>query len=125
MVVETDPAALPLGIFVGQRWQRSERGFVKLLKKSPPAGAPAAHQAIVQLIEQSTDRSVELGQREEASMPQPCQDPTPDDLNADFNLGLVARLVGTRRNNGGAVMPRHVGIEPAPAKAGVRLTIGS
>src|SRR5947209_7639278 len=53
-----------------------------------------------------------FSQREEASMPQPCQDPTPDDLNADFNLGLVARLVGTRRNNGGAVMPRHVGISP-------------
>src|ERR1700758_4464033 len=59
MVVETDPAALPFGIFVGQRRQRSERGFVKLLEKSPPAGAPAAHQAIVQLIEQSADRSVE------------------------------------------------------------------
>src|SRR5215831_18705371 len=81
VVVETDPAALPFGIFVGQRRQRSERGFVKLLEKSPPSGAPAAYQAIVQLIEQSTDRSVELGQREEASMPQPCQDPTPDDLN--------------------------------------------
>ena len=112
VVVETDPAALPFGIFVGQRWQRSERGFVKLLEKSPPAGAPAAHQAIVQLIEQSTDRSVELGQREEASMPQPGQDPTPDDLDADFNLGLIARFVGARRNNRGAVMPRHVGIGP-------------
>src|SRR5215467_15130124 len=58
MLADLDVAALPFGIFVGQRRQRSERGFVKLLEKSPPAGAPAAHQAIVQLIEQSTDRSV-------------------------------------------------------------------
>jgi hypothetical protein len=29
VVVETDPAALPLGIFVGQRRQRSERGFAR------------------------------------------------------------------------------------------------
>src|SRR2546430_12455881 len=87
-------------------------------KKRPTAGAQTAHHAIVQLIEQGADRSVEFGQREEASMPQPCQDPAPDDLNADFNLGLVAWLVGARRNDGGAVMPRHVGIEPAPAEAG-------
>ena len=45
-------------------------------------------------------------------MPQPRQDPAPDDLNADFDLGLVARLVGARRNDGGAVMPRHVGVGP-------------
>ena len=45
-------------------------------------------------------------------MPQSCQDPAPDDLHADFNLGLVAWLVRARRNNGGAVMPGHVGIGP-------------
>src|SRR5690349_8659837 len=45
-------------------------------------------------------------------MPQPCQDPAPDDLNADFNLGLVAWLIGARRNDGGAVMPRQVGVGP-------------
>jgi hypothetical protein len=35
---------------------------------------------------------------------------SPIDLNTDFTLGLIARLVGARRNNRGAVMPRHVGI---------------
>ena len=38
---------------------------------------------------------------------------------------LVARFVRPRRDNRGTVMPRHVGVEPAPAEAGVRLTIGS
>ena len=45
-------------------------------------------------------------------MPQACQDPAPDDLNADLNLGFVARLVGARRDDGGAVMPRQVGVGP-------------
>src|ERR1700747_675174 len=45
-------------------------------------------------------------------MPQACQDPAPDDLNADFDFGLVARLVRARWNDGGAVMPRQVGVGP-------------
>src|ERR1700751_2899294 len=45
-------------------------------------------------------------------MPQACQDPASDDLNADLDLSLVAWLVGPRRNDGSAVMPRHVGIGP-------------
>src|SRR3984893_8600422 len=45
-------------------------------------------------------------------MPQACQDPAPDDLNADFDFGLVARLVWARWNDGAAVMPRQVGVGP-------------
>ena len=45
-------------------------------------------------------------------MPQACQDPASDNLNADLDLSLVAWLVGPRRNDGSAVMPRHVGIGP-------------
>src|SRR5205823_11920978 len=36
----------------------------------------------------------------------------PDDLDANFNFGLVTWLIGARRNDGGAVMPRHVGVGP-------------
>src|SRR2546423_9372110 len=45
-------------------------------------------------------------------MPQACQDPAPDNLDADFDFGLVARLVRARWNDGGAVMPRQVGVGP-------------
>ena len=45
-------------------------------------------------------------------MPQACQDPAPDDLNADFDFGLVARLVGARWNDSGTVMPRQVTVGP-------------
>jgi hypothetical protein len=37
VVVEADPAALPLGILVRERRQRPERRLVQLLKKRPPA----------------------------------------------------------------------------------------
>jgi hypothetical protein len=57
-------------------------------RKSAAGSCPGAHEAIVQLIEPSVDRGVEFGQRREAAVPQPCQDPAPDDLDADFNLGL-------------------------------------
>src|SRR2546429_8305613 len=36
-------------------------------------------------------------------MSQSRQDPAPDDLDTDLDFGLVAWLVGARRNNGGAV----------------------
>src|SRR5215469_6000473 len=112
MVVEADPAALPFGVFVRKRRQRSERRLVQLLEKCPPARAPAAHPPIVELVEQNPDRRIELGQREEAPVPQPCQDPASDDLDTDFDLGFVTWFVGACRNNGGAVMPRHVGVGP-------------
>src|SRR5437868_15081618 len=45
-------------------------------------------------------------------MPQACQDAAPDNLDAGFDFGLVARLVRARWNDGGAVMPRQVGVGP-------------
>src|ERR1700722_4754804 len=51
VIVEADPAALPLGVFVRERRQRPERPLVQLLEKRPPARAPAAHPAVIQLVE--------------------------------------------------------------------------
>ena len=112
MVVEVDPAALPLGVFVGFGRQRLQRRPVELLEERPPAGAPAAHRPVVEIVEQGADRGVEIGQREEAPVPQPRQNPAPDHLDPDLDFRFVARLVGPRRDNGGAVMPRHVGVGP-------------
>ena len=41
MVVEADPAALPLGVFVGLGRQRPERRPVELLEQRPPAACPS------------------------------------------------------------------------------------
>src|SRR5258708_40355546 len=108
VIVETDPATLPLGVFVRQRWQRPERRFVQLLEERTPARAPAAHLATVQFVEQRPDRRVEFGQREEAPVSQSCQDPAPDDLHADFNLGLAPHcrlLIVWVRPSAGSVSP--------------------
>jgi len=45
-------------------------------------------------------------------VPQPCQNPALDHLDPDFHLGLVARLIGARREDRRAVMPGHVGVGP-------------
>src|SRR5947208_4461014 len=45
-------------------------------------------------------------------MSQSRHDPAPDDLDTNLDFGLVTWLVGARRNDGGAVMPGHIGIGP-------------
>jgi len=65
MIVEADPAALPLGVLVRDRWQRYECWPVELFVKHAPGDAPAAHQAIIEIVEQSSDRRIKLGQRQE------------------------------------------------------------
>ena len=110
VVVEIDPAALPGGIFIRCRWQLPQCGPVELLVKGTSGGTPAAHRTNVEIINQPADRLVQLGQREEPPVAQPRQNPALHDLDPDFNLRLVTRFVGARRDHRGAVVRRHVGI---------------
>jgi len=48
-------------------------GLMGRQEERPPARAAAAHRPVVELVEQRADRRIELGQGEEASVPQPCQ----------------------------------------------------
>ena len=75
VVIEVDPAALPLGVFVWRSRQRQQGWAVDLLKQCAPCRAPAAHRAVVQLSDQFADRQVQLRQREEPPVSQLCQDP--------------------------------------------------
>ena len=50
VIVETDPAALPLGIFVGFGRQRQQRRAVERLEQLAPAAAPAAQGPLVQVV---------------------------------------------------------------------------
>lgn len=68
-----------------------------------------AHRPVVQLLEQFGDRRVELGDREEESIPQPRQNPALDNQHRAFDLGLVARLAAAGRQDGGVVMLGHGG----------------
>src|SRR3954463_7415781 len=75
VVVEVHPAALPGGIFIRCRWQLPQCRPVELLVKGPSDGTPAAHRTKVEIINQSADRLVQLGQREEPPVAQLRQNP--------------------------------------------------
>ena len=66
--------------------------------------------AVVERRDQLTDGGVQLGEREEAPIAQLGDDPARRHLHGDLDLRLVARLVGPRRNDGGVVVRRHLGI---------------
>ena len=82
VVIEIDPAVLPVRIFIRHWRQRPERGLVELLVERAPCRAPAAHGSIIELIGQVSDRLVQFGQREEPLVAQPRQDPSLHDLDS-------------------------------------------
>jgi len=112
VIIEVDPAALPLGILVRLIRQWGQRRAIELLEQVAPTSSPAAQRSIVQLDKERVDRLVEGGEREEAAVAQARQDPSPDDLDPDFDLGFVARPIRPCRHDGGAVMAGEIGIGP-------------
>jgi len=75
VIVERHATDAPFGIderFLGQRRQRRPVQFVERLSA---ADAELAHRPGVQVGDEHRDRGVQLGQREEALVAQPRQDP--------------------------------------------------
>ena len=125
VIVGRDAGALPAGECVGLRWQWLEVRPVDRGEEIGAAGAVAAHDPHVQLVQQPPDRGVQVGQREEPQVAQPGvapearlqhDDPALRDLHGDFHLGLVAGLVRTCRQDRRAVMAGRLGIGPVQAR---------
>ena len=119
MVIGRNPAALPdrEGVgFVGQRLQRRpvDRG-----EQFGPARVVALHDAGVDVADEFADRDIEIGQAEETAIAQPGQDPPLGDQHRLLDLGLVARLVGPRRQDRHAVMARRTPCSCGSAPAGI------
>ncbi len=112
VIVGRDAGPLPAGERVGLRGQRLQVRPVEGRKQIGAAGIVAAHDAHVQLVQKPPDCDVQIGQREEAQVAQPRQNPALSDLYSDLHLRLVTRLVGTRGQDGGTVMSGHLGIGP-------------
>src|SRR6516165_4830664 len=74
VIIEVDPAALPLGIVVRLIRQRGQRRTIELLEQISPTSSPAAQGSPVQLDKERVDRFVEGGEREEAAVAQARQD---------------------------------------------------
>ena len=73
------PGAPPFGVLIGLVRQRHQGRPIDGLEELPAAGAELAHQAGIEFIDQRADRRVQLGEREEAPVAQPRQDPALDD----------------------------------------------
>ncbi len=96
VIIETGAALLPRGVGIGFGGEILERGAVELLEQLPTARSEMAGDAAIELVEELTDGGVGLGQGEEPAVPELGQDPSLDDLDADLDLGLVARLADAR-----------------------------
>ncbi len=112
VIIEVDPAALPLGILVRLIRQGGERRTIELLEQLAPTSSPTSERSIVQIDKERVNCLVEGGEREEVAVAQACQNPAPDDLDPDFDLGFVARTIRPRWDDGGAVMAGEIGIGP-------------
>jgi hypothetical protein len=104
VIIEADAAQAPFGVDVGLARQRGERRAIELLEELAAADAKAPHRPIIEIGEQRDDGGVELGEREEALMAQPGENPALDHEDAGLDLGLVARLARPGRQDRRAVM---------------------
>jgi hypothetical protein len=111
VVVEAHLAHPPLGQDVGLGRQGLQARGVDLLEQLAAGAADVPQDAsIVELDQQLGDGGVDLGQAGEAPVAQPSQQPSLDDAHGGLDLGLVARPPGPRRQHGGVVMGRHLGV---------------
>jgi hypothetical protein len=110
VVVEPDPALLPLGEDVGLGRQRLERRSFQIIEQSATACTEMARCAGIDLRYEFGDGLVQCGEREELSVAQLGDDEASRDLNRDLHFGLVTRPIRSRRHNGGVVVGRHLGI---------------
>ncbi|WP_247296559.1 hypothetical protein [Bradyrhizobium sp. 87] len=62
--------------------------MIELLEQVAATSSPAPERSIVQLDKERVDRLVEGGEREEATVAQTRQNPSPDGLDPDFDLGF-------------------------------------
>ncbi|MCK1733172.1 hypothetical protein IVA79_04155 [Bradyrhizobium sp. 138] len=80
VIIEIDPAALPLGILVRLIWQWGQRRAIEHFEQVAPASPPAPERSSVQLDKERVNCFVKGGEREEAAGAQARQNPSPDTI---------------------------------------------
>ena len=114
-VIHARPAATPFRVGIRRVRHRQKGLALDRLEQRAAGGAEMAHGPVVQVGDQRADRTVQLCQGVEPAMTQPSQNTALDDLDANLDLGLVARLAHSGRQDRRAVMGRHVLVGPAGA----------
>src|SRR6266404_7070293 len=89
VVIRRNAGAPPFGVLIGLGRQRHQGRTIDRIEELAAAGTELAHQTNVELADQDADRDVQLGEREEALIAQPRQDPSLNDENRRLDLGLI------------------------------------
>ncbi|OIQ80056.1 hypothetical protein GALL_382050 [mine drainage metagenome] len=108
VVVDVHPHRLVAGPFPGLRGQRLQRRRVDGGEHRGAAAGQLLEQPGVEPVQQRRDRLVDVVDGTERLLAQPHQDPAFDHLHSRFDLGLVLRPIGARRQHRGAVVPGEV-----------------
>jgi hypothetical protein len=108
VVVDAD-LGMPEGReLIALRWERPQCRPVQQLEQDLPRAVHLLERAHVDGRHAICDRHVRLADRIKAPMAQPRDDPALREEHAGFDLGLVAGLVGPRRDDRHAVVGRHL-----------------
>ncbi len=99
VVVDRDPARLPLGQLVALRRQGLQGRPIELLVELAAAGAEALHRPAVELTQLLPDRLVELDEAEKRLIAQGGQDPALGHQDGGLHLRLVAGLAHPGRDD--------------------------
>jgi hypothetical protein len=106
MVIDVDGAILPGRELVATRREGPERRAVQALEEIPARDPEVAQRPVVELLEQLPDGGVQLGQVEEAPVPQGGQDPALDHEHGRLDLRLVPGAAHAGRHDRGPVEGR-------------------
>ena len=104
VIIDVAARGGPLMELVALSGQRPKSGPIQLLKQAGAAAGALAKRPLVELGEQLPDGLVEFGETKELPMPQRRHDPALDHQHARFNLGLVARFIGTGGQHADAIV---------------------
>src|SRR5579883_319942 len=104
VIVEEHLGALPGGELVALQRERPQRRALELEEAAATRTGLARERPVVVALELLSQRHVELAEAEERPVPQRRHDPALHSLDTHFDLGLVARLTHSRRQDRHAVV---------------------
>ena len=108
VIVDSHPRLLPLCIEKALRRQRAQHRPLQALEQRPTRARQLVERPLVQPHQKLADGLVQLGERKEAPMAQPCKDPPFHHLDTHLDLGLVAGPSHPRRHHRHPVVHRQV-----------------
>jgi hypothetical protein len=99
VVVDRDSRELPLPVDEPRGGKRFQRRPIESLEEVAAALTVRPHRAVVEIVEELGDPLVQRADCEEGLVSEPGEDPALDDQHARFDLGLVPRTGGSRRQD--------------------------